>query len=88
MKREIHEIGQIGRGGVAATHFGDDDQLAQDCIFQLQLDAVDHCLEGDVDIEETGVLDSDDGCVHEDHDDVHDEELDECAPVLASWAEV
>jgi hypothetical protein len=34
-------------------------QFAQDRIFQLELDAVDHCLEGDMDIEEARVLHSD-----------------------------
>lgn len=88
VERKIHEIGQVRRGGIAATHFGDDDQFAQDCIFQLELDAVHHCFKGDVDIEETGVLNSDDGCIHKDHNDVYDEELHEGAAIVASWSEV
>ena len=50
VERKIHEIRQVGWGRVAAIHFGDVYQFAQDRVFQFELDAVDQCFEGDVDV--------------------------------------
>lgn len=75
-------------GRAAATHLGDVHQFSQDRIFQLELDAVDHCLEGNVDVEKIRVLCSYNGGVHQNHDYVHDQELDQGASVVASWTEI
>lgn len=89
MKREIHKIRQVCGLRVAAAHVRRKDyQLAQNGILQLEFDAVDKCLERDVDVEEAGVLDSDHCGVHHDHGQVDDQELDQGAAVVASWAEI
>ena len=85
--RKIHKIRQVSAGGATGTHFSEMHQLAQNRILQLQLHAVDEGFQSNMHVEETGILGSDDGSVHEDHGQVDDEELDEGASVMGARAQ-
>ncbi|KAH1970275.1 hypothetical protein KXW88_003957 [Aspergillus fumigatus] len=50
-------------------------EFTQDRVFKLQLDAVDHHFQRDVNAEQPCVLEADDGGVHEDEDDVDNYQL-------------
>lgn len=76
VEREIHEIRQIGRRRVGAVaHLREVDKFAQDGVFHFELDAICKSFEGDVDVEESRILDADNGGIHEDHGQIDDQQL-------------